>query len=49
MYVVEGLAVLQLQFEVLIKWSGDPCLPSTESQWEWVECSTGKIPRIVSL
>ncbi|KAL6127366.1 hypothetical protein ACLB2K_075407 [Fragaria x ananassa] len=46
---LEGLAVLQLQFEVLIKWSGDPCLPSTESQWEWVECSTGKIPRTVSL
>ncbi|ONI25923.1 hypothetical protein PRUPE_2G327000 [Prunus persica] len=45
---VEGLGVLQVQFEVLIIWSGDPCLPLSSS-WEWVQCSTGNIPRIIAL
>ncbi|KAL5765980.1 hypothetical protein ACOSP7_016597 [Xanthoceras sorbifolium] len=45
---VEGLASLQSQFEVLQDWSGDPCLPSSYT-WDWVNCSTGTIPRVTAL
>ncbi|CAB4281579.1 unnamed protein product [Prunus armeniaca] len=48
---VEGLAALQREFEILQKWSGDPCLPSSFA-WEWVECTNTTIhatPRVTSL
>lgn len=37
-----------MQFEVLQKWSGDPCLPLNYT-WEWVECSSDTIPRVTAL
>ncbi|KAL6183334.1 hypothetical protein ACLB2K_044745 [Fragaria x ananassa] len=35
---VEGLTALQRGFDVLEKWSGDPCLPSSFA-WERVQCN----------
>ncbi|XP_054781394.1 probable LRR receptor-like serine/threonine-protein kinase At5g59680 [Prosopis cineraria] len=45
---VEGLAALQENFDVLQKWSGDPCLPSSFS-WEWLECNSDASPRVTTL
>ncbi|XP_028805525.1 probable LRR receptor-like serine/threonine-protein kinase At5g59680 [Neltuma alba] len=45
---VEGLAVLQKNLDVLQKWSGDPCLPSSFS-WEWLECNSDASPRVTTL
>ncbi|XP_024927212.3 uncharacterized protein At1g24485 [Ziziphus jujuba] len=45
---VQGLSALQMEFKVLLTWTGDPCLPSPYS-WEWVVCSKDPIPRVVAL
>ncbi|PON77544.1 Malectin-like carbohydrate-binding protein [Parasponia andersonii] len=45
---VEGLATVQMQFEILQIWSGDPCLQA-KYRWEWVECSSGPTPRVTAL
>ncbi|KAL6175729.1 hypothetical protein ACLB2K_052368 [Fragaria x ananassa] len=45
---VEGLTALQRGFDVLEKWSGDPCLPSSFA-WEWVQCNADPAPRVTSL
>ncbi|KAI9087341.1 hypothetical protein K1719_030661 [Acacia pycnantha] len=45
---VEGLAAFQKNLDVLQKWSGDPCLPSSFS-WEWLECNSDASPRVTSV
>ncbi|XP_054789296.1 probable LRR receptor-like serine/threonine-protein kinase PAM74 [Prosopis cineraria] len=45
---VEGLGALQKNLDVLQKWSGEPCLPSSFS-WEWLECNSDASPRVTSL
>ncbi|MED6139316.1 hypothetical protein PIB30_082673 [Stylosanthes scabra] len=44
---VEGLIQLQFAFEVLVEWSGDPCLPYPYS-WDWIQCSTDPTPRVIA-
>ncbi|XP_052117797.1 uncharacterized protein At1g24485-like [Arachis duranensis] len=45
---VEGLLQLQFAFEVLVEWSGDPCLPYPYS-WDWIQCTTDPTPRVIAL
>ncbi|KAH1152402.1 hypothetical protein GYH30_045734 [Glycine max] len=45
---VEGLLQLQLAFEVLVEWSGDPCLPYPYN-WDWIQCTTDVKPRVIAL
>ncbi|CAL9191140.1 unnamed protein product, partial [Musa hybrid cultivar] len=45
---VNALGTLQRQFEVLLDWNGDPCLPLSYN-WEWVRCSSDEKPRITVL
>ncbi|XP_010274146.1 PREDICTED: probable LRR receptor-like serine/threonine-protein kinase At1g51860 [Nelumbo nucifera] len=45
---VKALALLQSACYKLQEWSGDPCLPESYN-WDWVECSDDKTPRIVAL
>ncbi|CAL9055166.1 unnamed protein product [Musa banksii] len=45
---VTALGTLQRQFEVLLDWNGDPCLPLSYN-WEWVRCSSDEKPRITAL
>ncbi|GMN44170.1 hypothetical protein TIFTF001_013372 [Ficus carica] len=45
---MEGLVILQISFEILMEWSGDPCLSSAYA-WKWVECSKDNIRRVISL
>ncbi|KOM54538.1 hypothetical protein LR48_Vigan10g043000 [Vigna angularis] len=45
---VEGLLQLQLAFEVLVEWSGDPCLPYPYN-WDWIQCNTDVKPRVIAL
>lgn len=45
---VQGLMALQTAFSVLQLWTGDPCLPSPYS-WEWIECNTAAMPRVIAL
>ncbi|CAL9184881.1 unnamed protein product [Musa hybrid cultivar] len=45
---VNALGTLQRQFEVLLDWNGDPCLPLSYN-WEWVRCSSDEKPRITEL
>ncbi|QCD92375.1 hypothetical protein DEO72_LG5g437 [Vigna unguiculata] len=45
---VEGLLQLQLAFEVLVEWSGDPCLPYPYN-WDWIQCNTDVKPRVTAL
>jgi len=46
--IVEGLLQLKLAFEVLVDWSGDPCLPYPYS-WDWIQCTTDAKPRVTAL
>ncbi|XP_029129982.1 uncharacterized protein At1g24485-like isoform X2 [Cajanus cajan] len=45
---VEGLLQLKLAFEVLVEWSGDPCLPYPYN-WDWIKCTTDVKPRVIAL
>ncbi|XP_027357341.1 uncharacterized protein At1g24485-like [Abrus precatorius] len=45
---VEGLLQLQMAFEVLVEWSGDPCLPYPYN-WDWIQCTTDVKPRVIAL
>ncbi|XP_061356025.1 probable LRR receptor-like serine/threonine-protein kinase At5g59680 [Gastrolobium bilobum] len=45
---VEGLLQLKLAFEVLVDWSGDPCLPYPYN-WDWIQCTTDVTPRVIAL
>ncbi|RDY01350.1 putative leucine-rich repeat receptor-like protein kinase, partial [Mucuna pruriens] len=45
---VEGLLQLQLAFEVLVEWSGDPCLPYPYN-WDWIQCTTDVKPRVIAV
>ncbi|KAJ1438657.1 Malectin-like carbohydrate-binding domain [Sesbania bispinosa] len=45
---VEGLLQLKLAFEVLVEWSGDPCLPYPYN-WDWIRCTTDVRPRVIAL
>nr|XP_027193564.1 uncharacterized protein At1g24485-like isoform X2 [Cicer arietinum] len=44
---VEGLLQLQLAFEVLVDWSGDPCLPYPYN-WDWIQCTSDSKPRVIA-
>lgn len=46
--LVEGLLQLKLAFEVLVDWSGDPCLPYPYN-WDWIKCTTDAKPRVIAL
>lgn len=46
--LVEGLLQLQLAFEVLVDWSGDPCLPYPYN-WDWIQCTSDSKPRVIAL
>ncbi|KAL2344197.1 hypothetical protein Fmac_005482 [Flemingia macrophylla] len=43
---VKGLLQLKLAFEVLVEWSGDPCLPYPYN-WDWIKCTTDVKPRVI--
>ncbi|WJX67101.1 hypothetical protein P8452_51595 [Trifolium repens] len=43
---VEGLLELIFAFEVLVDWSGDPCLPYPY-HWDWIKCTSAK-PRVIA-
>ncbi|KAI5441366.1 uncharacterized protein At1g24485 [Lathyrus oleraceus] len=45
---VEGLLELQFAFEVLVDWSGDPCLPYPYN-WDWIQCTSDAKPRVIAL
>ncbi|CAJ2667306.1 unnamed protein product [Trifolium pratense] len=45
---VEGLLELKSAFEVLVDWSGDPCLPYPYN-WDWIECTSDAKPRVIAL
>ncbi|GAU39393.1 hypothetical protein TSUD_295480 [Trifolium subterraneum] len=45
---VDGLLELKFAFEVLVDWSGDPCLPYPYN-WDWIECTSDAKPRVIAL
>jgi hypothetical protein len=46
--LVEGLLELIFAFEVLVDWSGDPCLPYPYN-WDWIKCTSDAKPRVIAL
>jgi len=46
--LVQGLLELQLAFDVLVEWSGDPCLPNPYN-WDWIQCNSEVKPRVIAL